>query len=757
MKKNHKRKYRTSAVFVFSALVLASPALAAEKPEDLGTMSVTDAPIIDPQPLNTNFIELKTVRSFRPATSDTASLLRGTPGVSLYSAGGVSSLPAIHGMADDRLRIKVDGMDLISACANHMNSPLSYIDPTNVDNIQVFAGITPVSAGGDSIGGTILVNSAPPEFARIGSGEIIMKGETGAFYRSNSNAHGAHLVSTVAGESLSLSYSGAIAQAGNYNAAKDFKAAGLAAAGRGWLDGDEVGSSMYKAINHDIGLALRYEKHLVEMKVGIQDIPYQGYPNQRMDMTGNDSTQLNLRYKGDYQWGALNGRAYNEKTRHAMQFYDDKLYWYMNGVPGPISGGSGGKAAGMPMDTEGNNTGVTAKADFFLSKRDTLSLGGEIQRYRLDDWWDPSGRGMWPNTFWNINDGQRDRFDLFSEWEAAWNPQWLTLFGVRNNNVRMDTGPVQGYNTTSALYLAESTAFNASDREQTDHNFDLTALIRLTPDSNQTYEVGYARKTRSPNLYERYAWSTGGMAMRMVNFAGDGNGYVGNLNLEPETAHTVSATFDLHDAFQKKWSIKLTPYYSYIEDYVDAERLAPSANIAANNQTVTNAFVYLRFINQSARTYGADLSAQLTLAEHNDYGKFTLSGLLNYVRGDNRTTGDNLYNIMPLNGKVALLHSLGNLSNTIELELVDEKDRVSQTRNELTTGGYALLNLRSSYNWKHARLDLGIENLLDQFYDHPLAGAYLGQGATMSATGVAWGTPVPGMGRSIYTALSFKF
>jgi hypothetical protein len=98
------------------------------------------------------------------ATSDTASLLSDIPGVSLYGAGGVSSLPAIHGLADDRLRIKVDGMDLIASCPNHMNPALSYLDPTNVGVLKVFAGITPVSAGGDSIGGTI-ADSRAPEFA----------------------------------------------------------------------------------------------------------------------------------------------------------------------------------------------------------------------------------------------------------------------------------------------------------------------------------------------------------------------------------------------------------------------------------------------------------------------------------------------------------------------------------------------------------------------------------------------------------------
>ena len=46
-------------------------------------------------------------------------------------------------------------MDLISHCGNHMNPPLSYIDPSSVASVKVHAGITPVSIGGDSIAGTI--------------------------------------------------------------------------------------------------------------------------------------------------------------------------------------------------------------------------------------------------------------------------------------------------------------------------------------------------------------------------------------------------------------------------------------------------------------------------------------------------------------------------------------------------------------------------------------------------------------------------
>ena len=72
--------------------------------------------------LNSVTLDAATLLPMRAATSDTATLLRDVPGVSFYGAGGVSSLPVIHGLADDRLRTKVDGMDLIASCPNHMNS-----------------------------------------------------------------------------------------------------------------------------------------------------------------------------------------------------------------------------------------------------------------------------------------------------------------------------------------------------------------------------------------------------------------------------------------------------------------------------------------------------------------------------------------------------------------------------------------------------------------------------------------------------------
>ena len=405
----------------------------------------------------------------------------------------------------------------------------------------------------------------------------------------------------------------------------------------------------------------------------------------------------------------------------------------------------------MPMDTEGKNAGALIKAAIAVSERDIVTVGSEYQRYRLSDWWSPSGTGgMSPNTYWNINNGQRDRFDLFAEWESRLNQQWVSQLGVRSETVKMDTGTVQGYKSTGTVYPVVAATFNALDRQRTDNNYDLTALARYTPDTSQTFEAGYAMKTRSPNLYERYTWSTQStMVLNMNNWFGDGNGYVGNINLKPEVANTLSMTGSWHDDAQETRELKVSPYYTHINNYIDAVTCPTCV-------ARTDGFANLTFANQTARLYGADISGRVLLAKTGDYGSFSTTGVVSYVNGKNLTSGDNLYNIMPLNMKLAVEQRIGNWTNSIEARFVDAKTRVQAVRKEMSTGGYSLLNLYASYEWKQARIDFGIENALNKFYTSPLGGAYVGQGSTMG-TAIPHGTLVPGMGRSINTGLTVKF
>lgn len=677
----------------------------------------------------------------RAATSDSAQLLQDVPGISLTGAGGISSLPAIHGLSDDRIRIQVDGMDLTASCPNHMNSPLSYIDPSKVAKVTVYAGITPVSVGGDSIGGSIRVTSAPPAFATPDE-KILTKGEAGSFYRSNGNGIGYNLGATVAGQWLHVSYTESGSKSGNYVAGRGFKPAAPGRENGPVIPGDEVGSSSYHgATNRDLGLALRHDGHLLQLNVSRQQIGFEGFPNQRMDMTDNDNTLFNLHYTGQYQWGELDARAYRQDTTHRMDMGADRFSY----------------GTGMPMLAKGKTADLQVQGNIVASERDTLRLGGEYQYYRLNDWWPPVGGSMGPNTFWNIDYGQREKIDTFVEWEAGWTPEWTSLLGVRSDIVRTNAGPVQGYdNGMAGLWGDDAAAFNALNHGQRDVNWDLAALVRFTPSAGQTYETGYARKSRSPNLYQRYPWATNPMAALMNNLVGDGNGYIGAVGLKPEIANTVSITGDWHDDGTKRWGVKATGYYTYIQDYIDAKRCA-SGQCSAGNATATTGFVILQYANQSAQLYGLDLSGHRVLAETERFGSFTATGLVNYVRGENIATDDNLYNIMPLNGKLSLENRWGALTTSAELQLVAAKTNVSRVRNEIRTDGYSLLNLRSSYEWKYARLDVGVENLFDRYYSLPLGGAYVGQGPSMTSNGIPWGIPVPGRGRSINVSLNLHF
>ena len=111
--------------------------------------------------------------------------------------------------------------------------------------------------------------------------------------------------------------------------------------------------------------------------------------------------------------------------------------------------------------------------------------------------------------------------------------------------------------------------------------------------------------------------------------------------------------------------------------------------------------------------------------------------------------------MMPLNMRLALEQTKGAWSNALELELVNKKTRVDDARLEPETAGYGVMNMRSSYQWKNARLDVAANNLLDKYYELPLGGvAYANWKAAGSVGAIG---ALPGMGRSINVGLTLNY
>jgi iron complex outermembrane recepter protein len=647
------------------------------------------------------------------SSSDTASLLNG---VDSAQAGGVSGLPMIHGLGDDRIRILVNGVPVAAACPMHMNPPLSYLNPSNVARIEILPGVTPVRLGGDSLGGTIQVESAPLNFAATDA-SVERAGQLSTFYRSNSSAYGAAAAASMASSNLSLSYQGSATHAADYRDGV----------------GERINASGFETLNSQFSAAYRSGQHLFEAQASLQHIPYQGFPNADMDMQGNVAAFFNVRYAGGYGWGDLRVNAYYDHIRHEMNGDAPDRY------PPSLSITGFGE---FPTLERGQDYGYRVDAKIFASTRDTVRIGNELHAQTLDDRWPGPPAGMMFD-YVSLNGATRAQLGTFAEWERQWNDRWTTQFGVRNDTVRMDTGPVQGYDGIDPA----AASFNAMHRARTNVNIDSTLLVRFQPDDQENYTLGLARKNRSPNLYERYAWGTN--TIGTITWFGDGNGYTGNPNLKPETADTASVSGDWHGRDATTWQVRTTAYFTVVQNYIGVLPLcAPACSGMPASQ--------LLFANQRARLYGADVNARYTLSDRAVSGAFRITGVAGYAHGEDLSAQTPLYHVMPFHGTLALEHDFKAWSSTLQLHTVDHKTEVDPLRLEPPTAGYSLVDLRTAYVWRNLRLDFAITNLLDRQYANPLGGTWQ---SALYPPGYAGATfrPLPAVGRSFDTGFTLNF
>jgi iron complex outermembrane receptor protein len=620
-------------------------------------------------------------------SSDALQLISRVPGVALQSNGGIASLPVLRGLADDRVGVLIDGQQATNYCPNHMNPVSSYIDASRVERVVVTPTLSPVSMGGDNIAGIISIETRAPVFS---DGGVEVFGEAGATYRSVSNGIGASLQANAAGEKVSARYEASWNKADNYKSGS----------------GDEVRSTLYQNYDQSLLLAARpADDVLLWVRVSQQGVPYEGFANQRMDLTDNKSNSVQVHGEGPLGAGILSGDLYWRSVDHEMNFLSDK---------------GGAATGGMPMITEGEDTSLKVSYDTPVEGVGQVRFGAEMFRASMDDYWPavPGSMMMSPLDYVNINDGERNRTGVWGEWEAKPAAAWSTLIGLRYESVEMDTGEVQPYSWTGMMNMADAMAamaFNAADRAREDDNIDVTAKATWRPSDSVAVEFGAAQKTRSPNLYERYAWGRGSMSSSMTNMTGDGAGYVGDIDLEPEVARSLAATLDWSDGLENGRVLRVSGWASYVEDYIDADRIG----------TLRDGLPILQFANHEAELYGFEATGAMPLWQ-TGYGDTRLSGTLSWAKGENKDTGDNLYNIAPLQGLFALENRKGVWTQALEVELVDEKDDISAVRQELRTPGYVLIHLRAGGEIGRVRFAAAVENLLDQDYDLPLGGIAFG-------------------------------
>lgn len=638
------------------------------------------------------------------AEPNTALLLKRIPGANVNFNGTLAGVAQYRGLYGARVNVLVDGLAIGNACSNNMDAPLHYMPRSSLENLEVIRGIAPVSSGMETIGGTVRADSRPAQFGADSAFE--WHGDFGLGGQSVDSGYAGSGRVSLANE-RQLFYAGASRDKGDDRR----------------FDDSRIRPTRYQRDAWEAGYGLDLEGHRFNFDYRRNETGETGTPALMMDDIYSNADLGRVGYSA--QWGGvdIDARGFVTSIDHLMNNY-----------------GMRRAMAGMERyslaQADGAGWQLAGRLDFAGG---TLALGTEGHLLTNAS----SSRNPFNPAFFitGFNDAERDRLSVYAEWDRSFARQWDAQLGLRYTRVDMDTGLVD---TSMAVMPGPARrlrdAFNAADRSRVDDNVEAVAKLVYRVHETLSLETGVARKVRSPSYLERFLWlpmeASGGLA--------DGNVYVGNLALDPETAWQFELGLDWSG---ERHRFAPRAYFHRVDDYIQGTPATDADTRMVG--TMMGDATPLRFTNVDARLYGVDVEWGYALTE-----RWALDGVLSYVRGERRDIDDDLYRIAPLNGLVDLSYRRERWSATAETVWYAAQDDVSLTNGETRSPGYGLLNLYGQYTFPDQGLTLsaGVENVLDKTYQPHLNGLNRVASADLPA-----GLRLPGDGVSGFVQARLRF
>ena len=643
---------------------------------------------------------------------DVAQLLKEAPGANVNSNGPLTGIPQYRGMYGPRIATAIDGNQLAPSGPNWMDPPISYVVGSQLESLEVYRGIVPVSVAQEAIGGAIDAKMDKGSFGNTSefdlSGRVMSSGQSvNDGYNLNTNLYAS-------------------------NDQHRLKVAALTESGdNAEFPGGKIIPTKYERDRYDLGYGFRSGAHTLQLDYGNNDTGDTGTPALPMDIRYIRGDLYNLGYHFEATADAgVDLALYGSELRHSMDNYrlrqppSSPANWRRNTAK---SDNVGFRLEGTLRDAGG---AWLAGLDGFDSSHDS----------DIDN---PNN----PMFFVvNFNNAEREVLGSFIERQQTLSEKWKAEFGVRYNRVSMDSGKVDG---TPARMMPPAQMlrdnFNNAQRSQTDNNVDLVAKAWFQATDNSSWYLGLARKNRSPSYQERYLWlpleATGGLA--------DGNTYTGDIGLRPETSNQVEFGLDFNN---NRLTLSPRVFYSKVDDYIQGtpSQSAPALMFVSmmNMMNGSNNPPPLQFSNVEAKLYGFDMDWALQLD-----GSWALSGIVNYVRGERDDIDDNLYRIAPPNATARLTYSRDNWSAGLEGVVYDKQKHVSETNREQKTSGYGVVNISGTWQVTSAlQLAAGVDNLFDREYRDHLSGYNRAANPDISR-----GERLPGYGVNAFARAIYEF
>ena len=710
---------RSSAGRLLALLLISGPALA-QVPEItvIGTNQRDDGENITPGV------------SAAP-TPDSMDIITRLPGANVNRNGPLSGQAQYRGLFGPRINVRVDEMRVTPGGLNWMDSPMHYLPPGLTNNVVMTRGIAPVGTG-QGIGGLIEARTKQVDFSS--GDEFVPAGDFTVSGMSNDG----YAISGLLGAGNSAHR---LQVLGSYEDGDDQESGG----GR-------IGATRYERTTYGAGYGFRWADSELSVAYTHTDTGLTGTPALPLDIDFFDTDRLNLGLSTRLGAVDLSARLFFTGVDHAMNNFQLREPPDDSSLPLPPFVGTERRF----VDVESDAVGFDLRADFdSLGGRLSLGVDGNLEEH--------SGLVQDPDVppFFveNFNDASQDNLGVFAEWLGELTPDWNLALGLRYTRTESDAGAVQAQpaqlcdsgaalpGTPPCAVAALRNRFNNADRRLTDDNIDIVAKLDYSVSDSVTLGLGYGRKTRPASYIERYLW----IPLEVNSGLGDLNNYVGNLALDSEISNQLELSLGWR-AGQAYFSPRV--FYRRIDDFIQGTASSDAVVIAVSGNANGDA-TPLTFTNTDAELYGVDAAFGYALTE-----RLQLDGILNYVRGKNKTLNDNLYRIAPLNGRLALTYSAEAWSVTVEGVAAAEQDRISRAivldeprSSNAATAGYGVMNLYGQWRTPlGVQLRAGVENLFDKNYTNHLAGFN-----RVSPSDVAFGARLPGPGINAFVQAAYAW
>ncbi|MEX1198630.1 MAG: TonB-dependent receptor [Pseudohongiellaceae bacterium] len=667
---------------------------------------------------------------------DVSRLMSQIPGGSANANGPLTGQIQYRGMSGPRINVRVDGMLIHGGGPNWMAPPLQHIPAGLMEQIVVEKGVASISTGG-GIGGAATARWKKPDFAI--SDEWEWSGDTE--FGASSVDHGTSL-------------------SGVFGLSSDthrFFVMGSRDEGEDYRSGEgRVAATRYRRDTAGFGYGLRLGDHELDFDFRRMETKDSGTPSLPMDIDWFDTNLWNARYRTMLGETGLELRLYGSDIDHGMSNYLLRPAPDFSSLPLPpfqdedrrfVAADSQESGFKLTVDTPlGTGTLASGLEGKFATHNATVS--------------DPDAPAFFVENF---NRNEVDTLTAFSEWSTRLAEDWYletgaSLHRVETSAEEVDAMPARmvdrnpeawpmGTPPRAVWMLRES--FNNGERSHRDTLLDWVVKGRYQATDTLLVELAAARKERAPMYQERYLW----IPLEANAGLGDGNNYVGDPGLRPETSHQIELGLDF-ELGNHNFSPRF--YYREVDNYIQGVP-ATRPMVVAVSANANGDPTPLRFANTEASFRGMDLEYGIQLAD-----SWRLEGTASLTRAEREDVNDPLYRISPDTLRTTLRYDSTDYSISLQQVLVARQDRVSATntrdpqngnnRHE-ETPGYGLTNLYLDwFATESLTVTAGLENALDRQHTDHLTGFN-----RVLESQVPVGMHLPGQGRNGFARMQYRW